>query len=875
MSGSNRHSSATATAPNKHGDSRQPHQSCKTKTSTAAAAPLAEGSKGNITAYTSDKHPNQALAGTVVNGASASGNITFSSPTDAQHINSRLIAAMSGQQPHAHARRHQQQKQQQQRQMSMPAIHAAHQWSPPSHAVACGHQDSLGVGGGQLGAGAQRLVPSARMRASTLRVSAVTAAGAFSPPPPSLSVLSAVASSSRSHKPASKDSSHNGSIAGSSPPLHSSFTARHPSQRSAQSLLPLPHSFSSLPARDTASCHPAASLPTEAPAHMRPPMPGADPAGHRAAGLVQTQEGSRATPASSGQRATATAGSHASISSSAPARQHPRLQQLSTTQLQDSSQPQAVAAHADILAESANSASPADNGEHPSWVTRHNAQAPAAGPGHKRLQSNNGLAQTPLAVSTCFSAATTTNPSFSPSVTPHEASLSVTYTSPMPAKLPPSACRSSPAARALPPDHPVLVSMAKRNSIFYRRPKPPPSASHPNRRRRRASWAPSHLLYTSEAHSSACDPPFEDADCTCRDIGHHNSGYDPSSDEGECDSVDSDAAAAEEAEAALRYALCQALPFWHCYFTPDTHEFLWTTSPAIRVRPVTVQAQKDAKNDEPFTYYPPTPESVLSIVENLRMSYRNDICMAIIPFERRLPEIRDFIWRLFDATKVDLWTGIACLLLLKRFRSVQPPCDDAPYEAPYSLFLGVFMLATDQCVRSDNPELFTFESIARILDSFYQPKDLAQIKLDTFMKLDCRAWISLEDVTDHAAHNLFDVCNLGTSYRHYELRQRLRMQVEEEERRWEEDRQRLVARLERYMYRTPHDTLGSWNTEIMYCTESRFLFRHLPWSPGIVTPIHVTARSEQAKFYLNDGERGPVFSPLLPALRTRVSSSTN
>ncbi|KAJ1746860.1 hypothetical protein LPJ78_005643 [Coemansia sp. RSA 989] len=417
--------------------------------------------------------------------------------------------------------------------------------------------------------------------------------------------------------------------------------------------------------------------------------------------------------------------------------------------------------------------------------------------------------------------------------------------------------------------------MAKRNSIFYRRPKPPPSASHPNRRRRRASWAPSHLLYTSEAHSSACDPPFEDADCTCRDIGHHNSGYDPSSDEGECDSVDSDAAAAEEAEAALRYALCQALPFWHCYFTPDTHEFLWTTSPAIRVRPVTVQAQKDAKSDEPFTYYPPTPESVLSIVENLRMSYRNDICMAIIPFERRLPEIRDFIWRLFDATKVDLWTGIACLLLLKRFRSVQPPCDDAPYEAPYSLFLGVFMLATDQCVRSDNPELFTFESIARILDSFYQPKDLAQIKLDTFMKLDCRAWISLEDVTDHAAHNLFDVCNLGTSYRHYELRQRLRMQVEEEERRWEEDRQRLVARLERYMYRTPHDTLGSWNTEIMYCTESRFLFRHLPWSPGIVTPIHVTARSEQAKFYLNDGERGPVFSPLLPALRTRVSSSTN
>ncbi|KAJ2848011.1 hypothetical protein IWW36_003545, partial [Coemansia brasiliensis] len=713
----------------------------------------------------------------------------------------------------------------------MPAIHTAHQWSPPSHAAACGHQDNLGASAGQLGASVRRPVPSVRMRASTLRVSAVTAAGAFSPPPPSLSVLSAVASSSRSHRldsrrPASSDSGHNGSMAGSSPPLHSSFAARHLSQRSAQPLLPLPHSFSSPPIRGTASCKPAASLPTETPAHMRPPMPGADPAGHSAAVSVQTEEGSRATPASSERRATATANPHvntgaaaasSSISSSAPARQHPRLQQLSTTQLpllQDSSQPQAVAAHADGLAESANSAFPADNGGNPSWVTRHNAQAPAAGPGHKCLQRNNGLAQNSAAtLSTSLSAAKTTNPSFSPSVTPHEASLSVTYTFPMPARSPSTAYRSSPATHTLPPDHPVLVSMAKRNSIFYRRPKPPPSAAHPNRRRR-ASWASSHSLYTSENHSSACEPLFEDADCSCTDIRHHNSGYDPSSDEGECDSVDSDVAAAEEAETALRYALCQVLPFWHCYFTPDTHEFLWTTSPAIKVRPVTVQAQKDAKGDEPFTYYPPTPESVLSIVENLRMSYRNDICMAIIPFERRLPEIRDFIWRLFDATKVDLWTGIACLLLLKRFRSVQPPCDDAPYEAPYSLFLGIFMLATDQCVRSDNPELFTFESIARILDSFYQPRDLAQIKLDTFMKLNCRAWISLEDVTDHAAHNLFDVCNLGTSYRHYELRQRLRMQFEEEERRWEEDRQRLVARLERYMYRAPHDTLGSWNTEI-------------------------------------------------------------
>ncbi|KAJ2344160.1 hypothetical protein GGF43_005516, partial [Coemansia sp. RSA 2618] len=166
-----------------------------------------------------------------------------------------------------------------------------------------------------------------------------------------------------------------------------------------------------------------------------------------------------------------------------------------------------------------------------------------------------------------------------------------------------------------------------------------------------------------------------------------------------------DAAAIAEAEASLRYTLCQALPYWHCYLTRDTHEFLWTSSPAMATRPVTVKAEPVTLGPTSSNYIPPTPELVMSIVENLRMSYRSDICQAVIPFERRLPNIRDFIWRLFDGTKVDMWTGLACLILLKRFRQEQPPCDDAPYEAPYSLFLGVFMLAAEQCVRTDNPEL--------------------------------------------------------------------------------------------------------------------------------------------------------------------------
>ncbi|KAJ2302553.1 hypothetical protein H4S01_001303 [Coemansia sp. RSA 2610] len=390
--------------------------------------------------------------------------------------------------------------------------------------------------------------------------------------------------------------------------------------------------------------------------------------------------------------------------------------------------------------------------------------------------------------------------------------------------------------------------MATRNSIFHRRSRPPLLPSPQSQAQSQAQSLP--------PASRHAQPPGADADAapciSCEDRVDQNSD-----------------------ELELRYALSQELPFAHCFFTPDTHEFLWTTSPAITERPVTVAAEPITCASEASKYCPTTPEVMMSIVENLRMSYRTDVCWAVIPLERRLPEIRDFIWRLFDGTKVDLWTGLACLVLLKRFRYLQPQCHDAPYEAPYTLFLGIFLLAVEQCVRADNPGVLTLPSIARILDTWYQPDDLARIRLDTFFQLDCCAWISKEDIVNHAAHNMFDVYNIDTSYHHYEQRQHMRMLVAAEERRREEDRQRLIARLERYMYRTPHDSIGSWNTNTMYCTESRFLFRHLPWFPGMVTPIHVTARSEQARFYAADRERGPVFSPLLPALRSRVSSSTN
>ncbi|KAJ2791030.1 hypothetical protein H4R21_006395, partial [Coemansia helicoidea] len=108
---------------------------------------------------------------------------------------------------------------------------------------------------------------------------------------------------------------------------------------------------------------------------------------------------------------------------------------------------------------------------------------------------------------------------------------------------------------------------------------------------------------------------------------------------------------------------------------------------------------------------------------------------------------------------------------------------------------------------------------------------------------------------------------------HYEQRERQRRQKEDIERQEQEEKQRKQADYQRYMYRSPHDTLCSWNHKIMYITEDRFHFRHLPWSPGANAPIHLTARSDEIREYLEDN-RAPVFSPLLPALRSTVPSTT-
>ncbi|PIA13845.1 hypothetical protein COEREDRAFT_103907 [Coemansia reversa NRRL 1564] len=461
-----------------------------------------------------------------------------------------------------------------------------------------------------------------------------------------------------------------------------------------------------------------------------------------------------------------------------------------------------------------------------------------------RLQPSDGLADTGFTPILSFAAA--------PYTCENCLSSSLSTSLPNPASPPLAMPHRLSASPALQFDHSAMATLANRNSVFMRRPRA--SQSLPR-------FSPLSLALPL--------PPARN-DSESFSAAASNTTTSSNTDE-ESDTEPEDHSADEE----LNYQLCMEQPFWHCYFTHDTLEFIWTSSPAIQQRPVTVMAPPFLPDCSQIVYTPPTPESVMTIVENLRMMHRNDICLAVVPFEQRLPELSDFIWRLFDGIQVDLWTALACLVLLRRYRAAQASTDDAPYEAPYSLFLGIFMMATTHCVCTNKPELLTLPNIARILDTWYEPRHLAKIRYETFAQLGYRCWITREDIIYHVENNLFDICHLSTSYQHYQSRQRQRMIVEEEERRVVEERQRLRARLERYMFRTPHDTLGSWNTKIMYCTETRFLFRHLPWFPGVVTPFDVIARSERARLYSNDTDTDPVYSPLLPAFRSRVSSSTN
>ncbi|KAJ2889391.1 hypothetical protein GGI21_006589, partial [Coemansia aciculifera] len=93
--------------------------------------------------------------------------------------------------------------------------------------------------------------------------------------------------------------------------------------------------------------------------------------------------------------------------------------------------------------------------------------------------------------------------------------------------------------------------------------------------------------------------------------------------------------------------------------------------------------------------------------------------------------------------------------------------------------------------------------------------------------------------------------------------------LRERQRKEKEDRRLLCAYLDRFMHRAPHDSRGSWNQETVYCTEPRFLFRHLPWFPGLVNPLCISAKCDKIVEYSVDRKTKPVFSSLLPPLKDR------
>ncbi|KAJ2697171.1 hypothetical protein FB645_005989, partial [Coemansia sp. IMI 203386] len=354
----------------------------------------------------------------------------------------------------------------------------------------------------------------------------------------------------------------------------------------------------------------------------------------------------------------------------------------------------------------------------------------------------------------------------------------------------------------LPSDHRIMATMAKRNSVFYRRPRsmPKEQQEHPAIEEEEVVSVDNATGASEDGRLSSSSeqgyiPSDEDSSGSksrrrsstgqsvleCSNIDYSEYGNAELGDNSSGNGLTEE----EQEEQALRLALCQELPYWSCYFTPDTHEFLYSHLPHDARRPATESAPPMVFLTSDSDFYPPTPEIVDSMVEYLVLMFHINTCSAVIPMERRLPDIREFIWRLLDGTMIDLWTAIACVILLRRYYRIQNQCIDAAYGAAHSLFLGIFMLASTQCVYTNNPELISLSSIVNILDSHYQVSDLVRIRREVFTTINHHTWISEEDIRSHAKNNIFDIYRVKSAYTFYKQRQEQRMMIKEEERRQE------------------------------------------------------------------------------------------
>ncbi|KAJ2693638.1 hypothetical protein H4218_005952 [Coemansia sp. IMI 209128] len=333
---------------------------------------------------------------------------------------------------------------------------------------------------------------------------------------------------------------------------------------------------------------------------------------------------------------------------------------------------------------------------------------------------------------------------------------------------------------------------------------------------------------------------------------------------------------AEEDRAAELYChevatsdLARTLPFGRCIVEPDTRGFMYSHALSPATRPTTIPEERKAIKYAQHNFLRPTGEIVNTTIEYLELLRTGNVPIVNIPIDRRLSCEYDFIWNLIDNTGTDMWVAITCVILLKRYCSYKNAKQNAPYGSRHALYLGILMVAATHVHLSDRLDKFSYENILSIIGSPFTKADLVRLKRETLVALDHKAWVGTEDIVRYAKNNQFDIAHIYSSEELYKTRERMRSILRERKLREKEERRALCANLERFMHRAPHDAGGSWNPETSHCIEPRFLFRHLPWFPGAVNPLHVSARSEEIVLYSRDRKTKPIFSPLLPPLKDR------
>ncbi|KAJ1955115.1 hypothetical protein GGI12_005634, partial [Dipsacomyces acuminosporus] len=226
---------------------------------------------------------------------------------------------------------------------------------------------------------------------------------------------------------------------------------------------------------------------------------------------------------------------------------------------------------------------------------------------------------------------------------------------------------------------------------------------------------------------------------------------------------------------------CQELPFWGCHFTPDTHEFILTHQ--LYYNDIRSPTEKEPPMEfmiEGYKYYPATPAIVKSMFRYLVCMYDVTFVHAWVRMDERLPPIDDFIYRVYDLTKVDLWTVIVCVILLQRLYRVRGGwMVKGRYETHHEVFLGAFLVAIMTTVKTNTPEVLTLDSIVKLIDTHYTKADLVRMRKATYMELNYNVWISRADVERYAERNKFDFDTMDTADLLYEDRMERRRILKE------------------------------------------------------------------------------------------------